>query len=548
MDKPLQQTWMTVICLPILFSVATASLAKDAETATVFLVPEVKHDTSLPLSAMHTVISKASRQPTIAPIHHLPYGNTVFVPVKDTVAQLVQGGPLNVQGVVSFLGIGIGLGGYTPSVTPPDTTGAPGLTQYVQIVNSSIAIFNKADGSLQFGPVNTNSLWAGFGGVCETTNSGDALVKFDQLANRWVISQFAHNTSGGQAAPPFLQCVAVSTTSDARSAYHRYAFAFSNFNDFGKIGLSPMGYFMSFFMFNRGSFVGPMACALPRDNMLEGLPAAMQCFNPSPQSTSIDLIPADLDGRRLPPPKTPEFYLSLNQRTREVNLWKFFVDFDNPSRSSFEGPIRVSGTAPFNIPCRDQGPRDPDQGQGCIPQPNTAQLLDELGDRFNYRLAYRQFPNYGVLVINHTVTGFSGGAGVRWYQINIPNDGLYTPDLFQQGTFSPDGHSRWMGSIAIDKNKNIAVGYSVSSANVFPSISVTGRAPLDPPGIMRNEILVAAGAGSQTASFRWGDYSTMSIDPVDDCTFWYTTEYLLSTAGEANWSTHISAFKFPNCA
>jgi hypothetical protein len=538
--------------LTLLF-IATKVLGMESENPSIFLVPEVKHDVSMPLSKMRPILSKTN-QYVIVPIHHLPSGKKEFVSQQDVVAQLFQGASLNVSAVLNFLGIGVGLGAYSPSVTPPDTTGAPGLTQYVQIVNSSLAIFNKFNGNLEFGPVDTNTLWQGFGTVCESTNSGDALVKYDQLSNRWVISQFAHNTVSGNVAPPFLQCVAVSTTSDARSPYYRYAFEFSNFNDYGKLGLSPDGYFMSFFMFNQGAYVGPLACALPRYNMIAGAAATMQCLNPSPQSNVIDLIPADLDGTTLPPPKSPEFFLSLNKQTHTLNLWKFAVNWNNPSATTFKGPIRIADISPFSLPCSDQGPRGDDdddlhsQTQGCVPQPNTGLLLDILDDRLMYRLSYRQFTNYGALVINHSVGGVNAVAGVRWYEIHIINNGLYVPSLIQQGTFSPDSNSRWMGSIAMDKNKNIALGYSVSSSTLFPSISITGRTPHDPYGTMRNEILVVAGGGSQTGTYRWGDYSTMSVDPTDDCTFWFTTEYLQTTQPSASWSTYVTAFRFPNCA
>jgi hypothetical protein len=164
-----------------------------------------------------------------------------------------------------------------------------------------------------------------------------------------------------------------------------------------------------------------------------------------------------------------------------------------------------------------------------------------------YRLAYRNFGTHESLVVNHSVTvGSNKGTsvGIRWYEIRDPNG---TPTVFQEGTFAPDSSFRWMGSIAMDNVGDIALGYSLSSSSVFPSIAYTGRVPTDPLGTMEGENIVKAGGGSQVKSFiRWGDYSAMVIDPVDDCTFWYTTEYIAST-GSFNWSTEITSFKFPRC-
>jgi hypothetical protein len=188
-------------------------------------------------------------------------------------------------------------------------------------------------------------------------------------------------------------------------------------------------------------------------------------------------------------------------------------------------------------------------GGTCIPQPGTSQKLDSLADRLMYRLAYRNFGSYESLVVNHSVAVGSGRSktqtvGVRWYELRNPNA---TPTVFQQGTFAPDSIFRWMGSIAMDKVGNMALGYSASSTSVAPSIRYTGRLVTDPPGTMQTETVIQAGGGSQLRNLnRWGDYSSMAVDPSDDCTFWYTTEYLKAN-GTFNWSTKIASFKFPSC-
>jgi Divergent InlB B-repeat domain len=184
----------------------------------------------------------------------------------------------------------------------------------------------------------------------------------------------------------------------------------------------------------------------------------------------------------------------------------------------------------------------------CIPQTGTTQKLDSYGDRLMYRLAYRNFGSYQALVANHTVTlgTSSSQTGIRWYELQNTGTGF---GLHQQGTYAPDSSYRWMGSIAMDQAGDIALGYSVSSATMSPSIRYTGRVATDPLGTMESEVDILAQAGittsSRTNTYRWGDYSAMAIDPSDDCTFWYTTQY--ETGGTSNWSTRIASFNFPSC-
>jgi hypothetical protein len=197
------------------------------------------------------------------------------------------------------------------------------------------------------------------------------------------------------------------------------------------------------------------------------------------------------------------------------------------------GPFSIP-VAPFTEAC-SSGP--------CIPQLSSMQLLDSLGDRLMHRLAYRKFGDHESLVVNHSVAT-TNAVAVRWYEVRNPSG---TPVLYQQGTYAPDSNYRWMGSIAMDKAGNIALGYSLSNTNMNPDIAYTGRAPGDPLGGLGSETIVINGGGAQTTGLsRWGDYSSMSIDPVDDCTFWYTTEYL-QNSGTFNWNTRIANFRFPSC-
>ena len=435
-------------------------------------------------------------------------------------------------------GVGQGFSGpqgtFTVDSAPPDTNGAVGATQYVQIVNSSFAVFDKATKTVVYGPVGTNTLWSGFGGPCETDNDGDAVANYDKAAGRWVISQFA------VTAAPYFQCVAISATSDATGAYYRYAFPYGSvFPDYPKIGIWPDGYYITFNMFTGNTFSGAKLCAYDRNKMLTGAAATQQCFQLS--SSFGGVLPSDVDGTTAPPLGSPNYL--VNYGASKLNLWKFHTDWTTPANSTLTGPTSIP-VAAFTAAC---------SGGTCIPQPGTRQQLDSLADRLMYRLAYRNFTGTGAhesLVVTHSVKAStsrkSANTGIRWYEIRSPGG---TPVVYQQSTYSPDTTNyRWMGSAAMDKQGNLAVGYSVSSSTVHPAIRYTGRLVTDALNTLEGEVSIFEGAGSQSGSnlSRWGDYSAMSVDPVDDCTFWYTNQYL-KTTGAFNWSTRIASFKFAGC-
>ncbi|PYM54484.1 MAG: hypothetical protein DMD79_24530, partial [Candidatus Rokuibacteriota bacterium] len=421
---------------------------------------------------------------------------------------------------------GVGANGYAP----PDTNGAAGTTQYVQWVNVRYAVYDKATGHLLFGPAAGNSFWSGFGGPCETHNSGDIIAQFDKAAGRWVMAQPVYSS-------PFMYCVAISTTADATGSYHRYAFTIPNnyFPDYPKVGVWPDGYYVSFNAFDASGsfFLGALVCALDRNAMLAGNAATAVCFQ---NGSSVDsLLPSDLDGSTPPPAGAPNPFVYFVSNA--LHLYEFHADFASPGNSTFTGPTTIP-VNPFSEACG---------GGACMPQAGTGQQLDSLGDRLMYRLAYRNFGDHESLVVNHSVTAGSS-VGVRWYELRQtpPASGGFA--VYQQGTFAPDAKYRWMGSIAMDGVGDIALGYSVSSGTTHPSIAYTVHVPgTDAPGTMQAETTLLTGTGSQTGGLdRWGDYSSMSIDPVDDCTFWYTTEYL-SFDGSFNWSTLIASFALPSC-
>ncbi len=487
----------------------------------------VHSDTSRPLREVKAS-SPFAAGPHEKPLRLIqPNGTTPSNP--DTAVQDTATGPaVSTTGLRSFDGVGVP--NYQVNAAPPDTNGAAGLTQYVQWVNEAFAVFDKATGNIVYGPVNGNTLWQGFGGPCETNNDGDPIAQYDKAANRWVLTQFS--VTGG---PPYYQCVAISATSDATGAYYRYSFSYNQFNDYPKLGVWPDGYYITFNMFSGNSFAGAKVCSYDRAKMLTGAPASQICFQ---LGTSYGgLLPSDLDSATPPTAGTPNFVMSFGLNS--LNFWKFHSDFATPANSTLTGPSSIP-VASFSQACTTGA---------CIPQAGTTQKLDALGDRLMYRLAYRKFSDHEALVVNHSVrvgtNKRNSSTGLRWYELRSPST---KPTLYQQGTYAPDATSRWMGSMAMDKAGNIGIGYSASSTSIFPGIRYTGRAATDPLGTLQAESIIQNGGGSQSGSQldRWGDYSSMSIDPADDCTMWYTTEYL-KTTGAFNWSTRIAAFKFPNC-
>jgi hypothetical protein len=440
--------------------------------------------------------------------------------------------------LANFDGIGQGFAGpsgaFTVDSAPPDTNGDIGPNHYVQSVNSDFAIFSKT-GTVLYGPAPLNTLWSGFGGDCQVNNDGDPVVLYDPIADRWVISQFSvTNANGG--TKPFLQCVAVSQTPDPTGAWYRYSFSYTGFPDYPKMGVWPDGYYTSFNMFNAAgtSYTGAKVCAYDRAKMLTGAAATQQCFNTT--STYGGLLPADLDGARLPPAGAANLVLGLGATSTTLAYWKFHVDWTTPGSSTFTGPSTLAITS-YAEACGTSGT--------CIPQSGGGSL-DALSDRLMFRLAYRNFADgHQSLVVNHAIT-VSPSTGVRWYELRL--DGAGTPTLYQQGTYAPDATYRWMGSIAQDQAGNMALGFSASSSSLKPSVRYTGRLAADALGQMTlgEGTLVTGGGAQGSAVTRWGDYSMMGVDPSDDCTFWFTSEYIPAN-GTFNWKTRIGSFKLPGC-
>lgn len=452
-------------------------------------------------------------------------------------------------------------------VNPPDPVGEVGPNHYVEMVNLVFGVFSKT-GERLLGPVDTGTLWSGFPVDECTEPSGDPIVIYDQWADRWILTQFTTRGLGfpNEPANLFYNCVAISTTGDPTGSYFRYAFDTGfNFPDYPKYGVWRDSYIITTREFGTvdPDFYGIGVYGLERNKMIDGDPKARAVsLVLDSEVVPINLIgdgllPPDVDGDTKPKEDAPAPVVGTQDdggpygaTFDALNVWEFDVKWRSTPVASLVLKTQLP-VAPFDsiFPC---GPTSRD----CLPQPgitNPAQFLDILSyrQRPTYRLAYRNTNTYETMVTNQSVEARPGIAGARWYEIRR-TEGAYS--VHQQGTYAPDdGVHRWMGSIAMDGAGNAALGYSVvNSTDVFPGIRYTGRLAGDPLGQMTlGEGVVINGTGVQTtANSRWGDYTAMTVDPVDDCTFWYVNEYY-TAAGQASspagWQTRIASFRLPGC-
>jgi hypothetical protein len=564
MRRTLVAATLVAACLAVTALVATAS-GGTRETIASISAPVVgtaaAFDTTPPLSQMKPVKPKGGEPANIG-----ERGETLVEPkphkkdgaLQDAVATgampaplLTFEGPSNEDNFRIF--------GFR--VNPPDPNGDVGPKHYVAMTNLTFAVYSK-QGRRIFGPADTGTLWQGFPIDDCTDPSGDPIVLYDEVSDRWILTQFTTRafdvTFKNQ---PFFNCVAVSQTSDPTGAYFRYAFATgNNFPDYPKYGVMPNGLFITTREFQAGTgneLIG--IYAINRRQLVAGDPNTQFVrfqLNKPEYLVGDGLLPADLDGARQPPAGSPEYIVgSMDDDAGDrapfdaLNMFHLNVDWGNPDAATFtfvkHVPIAEYDTI---YPC---GPSSRD----CLPQPgitNPAQFLDILSYRQRplWRLQYRNFGTYETLVTNQSVEARPNVAGVRWWELRNPRN----PVLHQEGTWAPDdGINRWMGSAALDQQGNLAVGYSVvNGTNVFPGIRYAGRLAGDPLGqLAQGEAVLQNGAGVQTTTnSRWGDYTAMTVDPKDGCTFWYINEYYARSGTPADprpWQTRIGAFKFPSC-
>jgi len=489
------------------------------------------------------------------------------VPNRPSVRPAVPGEPENLQTAPGVPNTPDPLGGWPGlnsddnqaivggRLEPPDTQGDIGADYYIQWINLLFAVYDKS-GNKVYPPgapraVPGNTLWAGFGGPCQNDNDGDPITLWDPLAQRWLMGQFAVSTNYGSG--PYYQCIAVSATSDPTGSWYRYAYPWpgNRFPDYPKLGVWHDAYYITTNDFNAGltSFVGVTAGAFDRAAMLAGSPtAAFISFQLDP-NVDYSMLPADLDGLNPPPPGAPGVFAEFQDSTwfspplpaDQIWVYEFHADWANPANSTFG--VGASHTPNYQINITNVSGQC--SSRNCVPQPG-AEGVDAIDFRIMHRLAYRNNTVGGEMMVTSMTVAGGGKTGIWWGEFH-KSGGAWS--LHQDGVYSPaDTTWRFMPSIAQDTNGNIMLGYSASSSTVYPSVWYVGRLATDPLGTMGDEKVLATGSASKTSGYyRWGDYSMMSIDPVDDCTFWYTQEYV-TTGGNFQFQTYIGSMKFPSCS
>jgi len=528
----------------------------------------------------------------VAPVITVPAGSAA-------VEQTAPGTRPPATIVASFDGLGVGFEGplgTTSGRNPSDNTLAVGPNHIVQIVNTRTAIFTKegkkfdTTGRVFYGPVETSNFFKGFGGQCEATNNGDAVVRYDQIANRWLIvmplfrrgpvrpdqppewksgpgayiSPPGRPNQPGPAAPlvsptappapvppgqrgrrtspgpqgPYSMCYAISASDDPLGSYYRYEFLRPLFPDYPRPAIWNDGYYVP--TSTGDEVIQKHACVVDRSRMLKGQPATEQCI-------VIDgvnfLNNADVDGKALPPRGAPNVMMASGGIQLKdvfeddvIYAWQFHVDWNDPKKTTISAPRKIS-VAPYRYLCNGQL-------TNCVPQPGTDRRLDAQGDKIMARLVYRRIDSRESIVAVHSVNTSAGGGGVRWYEFRIGKD--RTVSLYQQGTFAPDGFYRWMASPAIDRFGNIAIGYSFGGTPHFAGHRFAARLAADPLGTMTlREAVLVEGEAAQTTTLRWEDYTQTAMDPDDDCTIWYVGDYL--KRGAVSYSTRLGAFQLPGC-
>jgi len=453
------------------------------------------------------------------------------------------------QPLLSFDGLSNfdNINAYGLVILPPDMNGDVGPRHYVQAVNALARVFDKGGVPLT-PPFKLSDLFAPLNTPCSTRNDGVAVVQYDQLADRWLISQYCNNF------PPFRQLVALSKTGDPMGEYYLWEFVMPNnrLNDFAKFGVWPDGYYMSDEEFTGGDFSGVGMFAFDRARMLRGAPDPAYIYFNIPSQTPErrrNMLPSDLDGLAPPPTGMPNVFVSYTadeygDAADAVRLFDFHADFGNPTKSTFtERPESPLAVAPFD-------PTSP-QFRADIRQPAPGDFLDSNSDRVNYRAAYRNLGDRQSIVVNQTVRTSTSGeyrAGVRVHELS-KNGVAFT--VRDSSTIGDGVSSRWIGGAAQDNQGNLAVSYNFVRDDKQPAIRYTGRLASEPVGAFRTEASLIEGTGVQRAfGYRWGDYNSINIDPNDDCTFWTTGEYYTLASqefSEFTWLTRIGTFRFPEC-
>jgi len=487
---------------------------------------------------------RAEGQPKIPPPPPAPEISAAGAAVEQT----TQGTRDALEPLASFDGLGEGFtgGGGRGGI---DISLAVGPNHIFEILDSSMAVFTKkgkkyaATGKLLYGPAPNNTVFAGFGVRCGVSRNSDSVVRYDQLANRWliVVPVFARPPDNPQG--PYAMCYAVSATSDPLGPYYRYEFQRPLFPDYPRPAIWPDGYY------NPSSTSDNLLpdvitqkhdCIADRNRMLKGLPATEQCVV---IDGAVFMLNTDVDGKRLPPAGAPNIMMSTGGtqlmkifEDDGIYFYKVHVNWSDASKTTVSAPQKIA-VAPYHYLCDGQL-------SSCVSQPGTARRLDSQGDKLIQRLVYRNIGGHESILAEHSVATAAHGGGVRWYEFRLNKQ--REPELYQQATYAPGGFYRWLGSMAMDRKGDIGIGYSFGGDPNYPGQRFAARMANDPKGQLTfHESVLAEGQASQTGSLRWEDYTNITVDPSDDCTFWFAGNYLKSGARSS--TTRIGSFVLRGC-
>ncbi len=482
-------------------------------------------------------------------------------PAGAAIEQTAQGTRAPIEAAASFDGLGEGFtsrefpgaaiaagagGGGRGGI---DISLAVGPDHIFEILDGNMAVFTKkgrkydTTGKLIYGPVPNKTVFAGFGTRCAVSNNSDSVVRYDQLAGRWLIVVPVFTRPPDNPQGPYAMCYAVSATADPLGPYYRYEFQRPLFPDYPRPAVWPDGYYNPTSTSDNllpDVITQKHDCIADRNRMLKGLPATEQCVV---IDGGVFMLNTDVDGKRPPPAGAPNIMMS----TGGTQLMKIFdddgmyfykvhVDWSDASKTTVSTPQKIA-VAPYHYLCDGQL-------SNCVAQPGTGRRLDSQGDKLIQRLVYRNFGDHESILAEHSVATAAHGGGVRWYEFRLNKQ--RDPVLYQQSTYAPGGFYRWLGSMAMDRKGGIGIGYSFGGDPNYPGQRFAARMANDPKGQLTfHESVLAEGQASQTGSLRWEDYTNIMVDPSDDCTFWFVGNYLKSQAASS--TTRIGSFVMPGC-
>lgn len=524
--------------LPILLAFLLASTALRAQETTVgptgvitgvFLgeTPPLRELPVLTREEWQAIYEKAEKKALNPKIRYrsFPYEETALPKGPDAVWQKEMGSLREDRAPMQSFN------GTTSPAYPPDANGTIGPEHYMQTINTVFTIFNRA-GAIVAGPTKLNTLFYGLAGA--TNNDGDPIVLYDEQADRWLMGEFSITSAND------YMLIAVSTTNDPTGTWYKYSFDVSETPDYEKFGIWRDGYYM-------GTNTGYSndIYVFQRDSMLTGqMPMGVMFDNPwrpAPSNVFNCVPPLDNDGD-FAPAGEPGLFIAFNDDavgggSDQLWIYELDVDWSAPASSTFSRTqqISVSGfDSNFGTDWSN------------IKQLNTAQELDAIPQVIMNPPQYRNFGAYETIVCCHTVdVDNTDHAGIRWYELRRVSSGDWS--IRQLGTYAPDGHSRWMASIMLNGAGEIGLGYSISSSTMYPGIRYCGQsasAYASATGTMDvAEDIIQNGDTCQQSYNRWGDYSSLQIDPTDDETFWFTSQYPDHSGSVLQRKTKIANFQ-----